>query len=253
MKILHLSDLHRCQRDKNAKNEQDLWIKSLLENIDVAVVTGDVFESENYRNQHFNPYEVLSNVFGDKMVLFCLGNHEFYYRTPQWTREYYTDRYDKDKYNVHCLDVIGHYDVDNVRFLGNVLWYDGSMKTVKNQKMIEFADGTWCDMTIKSFRWVKEHDLCRQQIENSLQTKGDKKSVLCVHCVPHEKLNGHLENIMSPYNAYSGIKGFLDRYKFDWCLCGHTHWRILCEINGCNCVNVGNHLFPPYQHYFFEL
>lgn len=253
MKILHLSDLHRVEYDRYAMLEQTEWIKSVLSYMDVVVITGDVFESSNYRNSEFNPYEVLSNICPNRKVLFCLGNHEFYFKTPQWTRDYYAGLYDPKKYDVHCLDVIGHYDVDNVRFMGNVLWYDGSMKTVKGQKVSEFANWTWNDKTIQSFSWNKEHDLCRLQIETALSTIGDKKSVLCTHCVPHNKLNWHLQDKKSLYNAYSGVANFLNKYKFDWCLCGHTHKRVTCEINGCNCINVGSDYTPPYSHYVIEI
>lgn len=253
MRILHISDLHRCDWDKNLMVNQNEWIKSLLCHIDLTVITGDVFEPQNYNNKEFNPYSILAELFYNKPVVFCLGNHEFFYNEPKWVRNFYAEKYDAEKYNVHCLDVVGSYDIGNIRLLGNVLWYDGSMKTVKNQRMHEFAHGNWMDKSIRHFRWEDEHELCRKQIEGCLETKGDRKTVLCTHCVPHNSLNLWVSDIGSLYNAYSGVADFLDRYKFDWCLCGHTHRRVVCEINGCKCVNVGNDYRPPFTHYVLEL
>jgi len=255
MKILHLSDLHREEQDKYGIEEQNRWIRSLLTpDITIAVITGDVFESSNYKyNREFNPYKRLGKIFEDTPVLCTLGNHEFYFLTPAETRDYYKSLYKPNKYNVHYLDVIGFYDLGKYRFLGNCFWYDGSMQTVKNQKMETFVDGRWMDKYIKDFDWVKENSLCKNQI--IMNKSHDKKNILCTHTVPHKMLNRHMDMdaTCNEYNAYSGVMTYLDDNKFDYSLSGHTHRRVAMEINGCQCYNPGNDICPPFSYYVIEL
>ena len=244
MKILCTSDLHMQHKHERVIDK----LRELVaqQKPDVLVIAGDIVESSWH---NCNVYKLLSIAFPDTTVIFVLGNHEFFYCTVEETRGFYERTYKPNKYDVHCLDVVGHYDVEGVRFVGNVLFYDGSMKSDSNQNLSKFADGRWADRTIKNFDWEEECRLNIARIKDNLPGPEDeiKTTILVTHCVPHVKLNTHT---MSQFNAYSGVDNLFDRlspklgigsHGIDWAVCGHTHRRSVgLRLNGCNCVNVGN-------------
>ena len=252
MKILCLSDLHRVMADFLALKEQNRWIGSLLAELkpDAVLITGDIFESD----LGVNPYEELHKLFKGIPVICTLGNHEFVYMTVDSVLKNYKDQYNPEKYNVHYLDVIGHYDIDAVRFFGNVLWYDGTMRTIQNQILADFADGRWLDRTIVDFNPVKECGKCIEQILNN-QPEDWQTGILCTHCVPAVEMNGHFrEGVRQPFDAFSGVTWLLKKVKCDYAISGHTHKRIIGkEIEGVKCINTGNDYYPPFQHYLLEI
>jgi predicted phosphodiesterase len=256
MKILALSDLHKVVTDKNGEEEQDRWIRTLLKpDIDAVVIAGDIFESGNMKLPSFNPYRHLAGLFYDLPVICVLGNHEFFYESMYDVVKFYNDMYDPLKYNVHYLDILGHYDIGDIRFVGNVLWYDGSMKTVRNQKIYDFANMTWKDYTIKNFNFEREYEKCVGQIESNIDPS--KVNVLCTHCVPHHKLNLWLEDDRltgNLFNVYSGSMELLEKLKgVSYAICGHTHRYTACEVNGVRCYNVGNDLHPPFRAMILDI
>jgi len=255
MKLLCLSDLHRdC---KVTKVKQQPVIDGLLEEHqpDVVVIAGDAHES----NSSLNAFKGLSEAFKGYKVIFTLGNHEFFEKTPKQVLKHYQRKYDPDKYDVHCLDLIGHYDLDHVRFLGNVLWYDGSMSTLPMQNLYNWQG--WADRLIDSgnFKYMDENDKCRKQIEASIKSTPEHMTkVLVTHCVPHQELNGHMRKLRSPWNAYSGVADYLTYLaehgmEVDYSICGHTHWRIVGRVIGnTRCVNVGSEYWEI-KHFILEV
>jgi len=265
MKILHLSDLHRVEFDILSCDVQTDWIESLLKKYDpdIVVITGDIFEFNNYvtdianKTYNFNPYEVLSRLFEDYTVICTLGNHEFCTLRVKEVLKYFNDTYNPKQWDVHYLDIIDTITIDNCTFLGNVLWYDGSMSTVPNQNIDSFADGRWLDRTILDFDWRAENKKCVKQILDVNVEKKNKK-ILCTHGVPHKFLNGHITeddyiNSNDPFNAYSGMNNLLELVHPDISLSGHTHLRRVLEIDGCECYNCGNDYRPPFQHCIIEI
>ncbi len=251
MKILCLADLHRVTTDILALKEQDRWIRSLIEecNPNVVVITGDIFEN----NSGFNPYEDLYNLFQGIPVICTLGNHEFIYDTIENVLKKYKDDYEP-KWNVHYLDIIGHYDIDNIRFFGNVLWYDGTTASVANQNLADFAGGKWLDKVIMDFNPKNECEKCVEQIMNN-QPNDNQIGILCTHTVPAKDINGHFQDgIAQPFDAFSGVSWLLDKVKCDYAISGHTHRRVIGkEINGVKCINTGNDYFPPFKHFLLEI
>jgi predicted MPP superfamily phosphohydrolase len=254
-KIIHFSDLHKDVFDRHHEDEQNTWLQKCAEDADIIVITGDIFESDNYNSRTFNPYEYMSKLFNNKIVICTMGNHEFYYKTPIQTREYYAKLYNPEKYNVHYLDIVGKFDIDYIRFVGNCLFYDGSMKTVHNQDIYDFANGNWADKYIREFDYEKENEYCIKQIDENLKndTGRYRINVLCTHAVPHHKINGWYEMdrpVGNLFNAYSGNYDMLTERIHDIhaVLCGHTHKRIVMGINGIECYNPGNDYVPPYRN-----
>lgn len=239
MKILSFADLHIVEKYSYQMDCAKKCVKNY--NPDVITISGDIFD-----NKDLNPYKELSRLSKDIPVICCLGNHEFAYRSIPETLDFYREKYAPEKYNVYYLDVVGHKCVENVNFVGNVLWYDGSLKNVYNQK--DVISHNWLDSSIKNFDWKLENQKCVEQINdeknNPLENDGWKieKTVLITHCVPHIDLNLFSFEGMSEYNMYSGMKNLFSQLnkKIDYAICGHTHRRTCKTIDGIDCINIGN-------------
>ena len=248
MKILCLADLH-CSTSKKRRQKFN-WIRSLVNqyNPDVIVIAGDIFENDAVFR--FDPYEKFNQITDGKISVICtLGNHEFAYQPIERVHLAYMDKYNPKKYNVHYLDCIGHYDIGDVRFVGNVLWYNGDMKWRENQNIYDWGDGRWLDKTIVDFDYEKENQRCVDQIMRNLST--DKTNILVTHCLPHEDLNGHAPSDLS---AFSGMKNLLKDVDVAYSISGHTHWRVVGkELESVDCINIGNDYNPPYYHYLLEI
>jgi len=239
MRILCLADLHLPPDGADALSHHHL--DGVLRNVgplDLVLLAGDLFESDGPREfipDWRNPYAILADWFPDLPVLFVLGNHEFFRRSVAQTHAFFRRAYDPDRWNVHCLDLVGHYDCGSLRILGNVLWYDGSLAWRPDQRLLDFADGNWMDCTIRQFDPVAEHRRCLAAIRQ--HHSPDRPNLLLTHTAPHRRLA-----LQPPtqFSAFSGCANLLDQLPFAFAVCGHTHLRNLgCEIDGCRCVNPG--------------
>jgi predicted MPP superfamily phosphohydrolase len=259
MRILFLADLHIYNKQKLLQHKG--WIDQVIvdNDPDVVVILGDIFET-SYKK--INPYKKVAEIVGDRKAICVLGNHEFYHKTVNSVMDEYREMYNPDKYDVHYLDVVDSYDVGNVHFFGNVLWYDGSLSNVP-QDLSSFANGAWCD------KYIHGHDLlfsreCMSnfiKIQDNMGTE-DQINILCTHCVPHKSLNGHFNNPPSPYNAYSGVSDLFFRLMkdgeekcgIDYAFSGHTHWKVdEVDLYGCKCFNVGNDYYAPHNYYILDV
>ena len=234
-------------------NQKHGWIDALLDEVnpDVVLVTGDIFET----SYTVDPYKKLAYLFDNITTICTFGNHEFFDRTVEATHRLYREKYDPSKYDVHYLDIVGSYSVEDVNFFGNVLWYDGTNSTV-DQNIYSFANGGWSDRLIFDFDWYNECMLCIDQIKENYNP--DQVNVLCTHCVPHAKMNKHLVKKNSLYNAYSGVSNLfsvLDEEMVDnilYAFSGHTHLRSEAELHGITCVNIGSDRVVR-KHYNFTV
>lgn len=239
MKIFATSDLHIGREN----SDQLKMFKSKIEKEepDVAVISGDVYD---YRG--INPFQEFHNI--GIPVIFCLGNHEFAERGVGNTLAYYNlcNNYD----DVKCLDIEGYVDIQDVRFVGNVLWYDGSLSERWDvTTRLEHIADTWLDCTIQNFKPLEQNRKCIEQIKNGLKDYNGK-SVLVTHCVPYWKLNRW--SFTTPdglYNIYSGVRDLFhnDDITVDVAICGHTHRKEKLEYTKDNknirCYNIGNDYF----------
>ena len=251
MKILALSDLHIETKKDMIRLKNSLIEKVDLNTIDLIIITGDIFEPA-YGG---NPYKQLADYFDNKKVICTLGNHEFIGRTIDKTIDFYRRSYQPDKYDVHYLDVIDYIDIGNLRFIGNVLFYDGSTKTISTQDVGDFSGAGWTDKHIVNFDYKLE---CAKNIEKIKENvEIDKINILCTHCIPHWKLNGHVvddSNYENALNAYGGVADLLERINVNYSFSGHTHWRMIGKfINNCYCVNVGGNMFRPINYHVMDI
>lgn len=238
MKILATADLHIGYPQSETIKLLTKYVKE--EQPDVVVIAGDVYD---YRG--VNPSYELHRIDEGIKFIYCLGNHEFAYRSPEFVFDHYcfNDRFP----NVCCLDINDFIDIDDVRFVGNVLWYDGSLsnRTDVNKKL-DKIDDTWLDSTIDEFNPKEENRKCIEKIKKSLENWNDK-SVLVTHTVPYWKLNQwNYDTPNGVYNIYSGVYDLFhnDDINVDVAICGHTHRHVRLEYTEDNksirCYNIGN-------------
>lgn len=244
MKILVLSDLHINKNYYSSRFYLDKYKRILKNNIpvnyDLVLISGDVFEST--APAFINVFDALDYLFDGKTVVFCLGNHEFAYQSyPKVLQEYQKMKKEFAGSNVSCLDIDHYFDVDNTRIVGNAFWYDWSLNHSRLLMKGEIING-WLDASIEDFNPMKEHEVCKNNILNSIDK--NKNHILLTHTVPHEELNlFSVEDPLSPYNAYSGCEDFLVQLKdknFKFVFCGHTHRFVHKYIYDIPCLNLGN-------------
>jgi predicted phosphodiesterase len=251
MKILATADLHIGYGNSETIETLSKYVKK--EQPDVVVIAGDVYD---YRD--VNPNYELSKIDDGIQFVYCLGNHEFAYRSPEFVFNHYkyNDRFE----NVHCLDIKGKVNIDGVRFVGNVLWYDGSLSNRNDvNKKLNNIDESWLDSTIYDFFPVQENKKCIYQIKNNLENYNGK-SVLVTHTVPYWKLNQF--NYDTPNGVYNIYSGVYDLFKnndvnVDVAICGHTHRPVRVEYNQDNkyirCYNIGNDYFSKTKELKYEI
>lgn len=235
MKILATADLHIDY--KNSDQLRILKKQVIKEQPDVVLIAGDVYDCRD-----LNPYKDLGRISKDIPIVFCLGNHEFAYRSVQDTLDYYSSVARAS--NVYCLDVCDYVDINGVRIVGNVLWFDGSLSSRSDvDSYLNKIDETWLDDTIKNFEPLKEHRKCVDQIKRSLYGYNGK-SILLTHTVPHHALNRFCTiSPNSVYNIYSGVYDLFKTESIDVniAICGHTHKPATYYYdNRIECTNIGN-------------
>lgn len=246
MRILCLADLH-FHLIPSAKQT---WIQELVESLDfdVVVVAGDIFEADS----PLDPYAALSSLFKGRKVICVLGNHEFVCRGVKDTLDFYKKMYKPSEHDVHYLDVVGHMDVDGYRFIGNVLWYDGSTRTTPEKGVDTWYGGRWFDAAIPGLDFKKETLVCQKAILES--RSADRRNILVTHTCPDARLNlWQEEGCANIGNAFSGVAGFLSKVAPHAAICGHTHRRVCRTIGDTICVNPGNDYYPPFNHFLLEL
>lgn len=236
MKILCFADLHIDNFPYHPGRKKKIQNILEVEEPDLVLIAGDIIEGDLLC---VNPYKCLSYYFDPVPVVAVLGNHEFFAHTISKVHEKYEKDYNPDKYNVHYLNVVGHYDQDYVRIFGDTLWYDGSLCSMPNQDIYAYAGGKWADHLINNLDYKKEYKKCYQKILNN-QPEDWQSGILLTHHVPHRDLNGHFSYVGNLFDVYSGVDNILKDITADYAVSGHTHKRILKTIEDINCINVGN-------------
>lgn len=269
MKILAFADLHidlfRIKNNDLISFKQKQKIREIicLHKPDFITISGDVFERyvEFHKKNEvskLNLYKTLNNIvliqddLEEKVcsipVIFCLGNHEFAYNSIEECKKAfeYAENENGNRYNIHCLDIVGNVEFDSTNFVGNVLWYDGSCSKREDRinHIKNIYDG-WLDSTIKDFDAIKENKKCIEQIKNGIVEH--KTNVLITHMVPTYNLNVHNKyDPTSIFNVYSGHGNLFKDYDInvDVAISGHTHlpaFEHYYEVGySTRCFNIGN-------------
>ena len=250
MKILCLSDLHLSQNVEVYRVRDQ--VNSIDEEYDAVIISGDVFESR-FLHSH-SPYKQLYKIFGDIPVIFCLGNHEYFYKTVEQTHERMRQAKNVIYSNIVCLDIANKCVLeDRILIVGNVLWYDGTLRDYLDQDLYTFANGCWADKYIRKFNYKKEFDKCLKTIETEINNSDEPLKLLVTHTCPHAELNMHKVN-PSNFNAFSGTKNILEFLDVDYSICGHTHRRTIGQVlNETTCINVGNDFHIPLQYFILDI
>lgn len=254
MKIFATSDLHISEA--NSTQFSLLKYKVEKENPDVIVICGDIYDT-----RAVDPFSELATL--GKPVVFCLGNHEFAYQIYGEVIDRYACLQMKylDK-QVYCLDVLPDgVEIDNVKFAGNVLWYDGSLSERPDvENKLKNIDKNWLDRTIERFDAKKENAECVNLIKRAMTGWNNKRSVLVTHTVPYWKLNQFsYDTPFSTYNIYSGMKDLFKTARITPAVafCGHTHRKSRVEYRDSDksvlCVNIGNDYFKYSNHFEYEV
>ena len=244
MKILCLADLHLYfvqNKEKITEYKKQLFNLFSTIKCDLILIAGDIFESTIMQTQ-LNPYKELRNLFyflENIPIICCLGNHEFAYSNIIDVKKYYNSFL--ERYNVHYLDIENYFEFKDLNIIGNVLWYDNSLKA--NSFIIDDKiDNTWLDSTIQNFIPSKECKQNKNLILNSI--KQNKFNILLTHTVPHKNLNWFsIYEPKSKYNQYSGCFNFLNELNnknIKYSICGHTHKYMNKFIKNIHCINIGN-------------
>ena len=259
MKILFTSELHVSIQTFRLEM---LELRGMLERVnpDVLAISGDVSDMPDDRN-------ICADLaLLDVPVVFCLGNHEFAYHSVTGTIEKWKNDMESVRMNgignVCCLDVDGHFDMDGIRFYGNVLWYDGSLSNrLDTAKYMRHVWKNWLDSTIIDFNPMEEHLKCIRQLKESQNGWHGNGLVLLTHCVPHRRLNAFdVLTPMSIANCYSGVDDLFGKHGIlpDFALCGHTHKRChyehhVNEVKMIDCINSGNDYFFNTGHIDYDV
>lgn len=246
MKIIQFSDWHLADAYISEDFRKGIQVILKKEPPDIVLLTGDIWDCCEDEDFVKDVYSKIAECFLENTVLCTLGNHEFYGKTVNQTLLLYKEFYNPEKYDVHYLDIVGHYDIGKFRFLGNALMYDGSCRTVPEQVLGEFYLNGWPDSRILDFNYKSVCEYFKEQIRKNYSKT--ETNVLCTHCIPHEQLNMHLPNREKPhlFDAYSGVSCLLDEMHFDYSFSGHTHMPLgkkqnsSITINGCECYNPGS-------------
>jgi predicted phosphodiesterase len=240
MKILATADLHMTKENCN-----DIFC--ILRNrmyeceCGVLVIAGDICDDQN-----IDPFSTFMH-FGYPVV-FCLGNHEFAGKKPSDVIKKYSEyQWSWHKKQIYCLDVLDEVIIDDVQFVGNVLWYNGSICDTDNKlKKLYNISSAHKDSSVVDFDPIREHAKCVCKIKDALSFPLNKK-VLVTHTVPHWKLNRFcVTEPTSEFNIYSGVKDLFhdNDIDVDVAICGHTHrkesFNYKKDGKDILCYNVGN-------------
>lgn len=225
MKIQFASDLHL------EFHENSRWLKNnpMIPEGDILVLAGDIgyFGDDLYSNHPF--WEWCSDNFKDTYVI--PGNHELY----KWfdINKFGRDWSFKIRDNVHAIynKVISL--TDEIDLIATTLWSHinleeayyvmtgvSDFKRIRNGE--EFID--WQ-------RFNREHEVCKQFIEDSVKTSSAKHIIVATHHVPSFQLMAD-EFKGSRINAAftSNLDDMIESLPIEYWIYGHSHRNIEKKI-----------------------
>lgn len=213
---------------------------------DVLVLAGDVIVANALIGQsarHLSMAELYATVIDNacknfKHVVYVMGNHEFYHSTLEETKsiiESFMSRWD----NLVFLDN-GAVTIDDVTFVGSVLWSDTSSSVFAQFSKKLLGDFSVIRESEKKFlqldTYQKMHESCVDFIKYSCE--GNKKTVVVTHHSPSSRS-------VAPQFVGSDLNCFFHSNLDDWIeykenivlwIHGHMHNRSDYYIGKTNIV-----------------
>jgi len=231
MKIQLLSDLHVEFQDYDYP-ETDA---------DVVVLAGDI----HTRNRGL---EWAKECIKDKVVVYVLGNHEFYGRT--YPKHIHALKAEAKGGNIHVLenDVLS---IDGMNFLGCTLWTDfeilgdpGIAGCHCQQIMTDFKKIT----RLPGYSRIRSLDISliskrsQRWLARELQSREGERNVVVTHHGPSlESVPVELREDLATAAYVSDMTDFIEEHRPDYWLHGHLHnssdytigsCRVLCNPKG---------------------
>lgn len=236
MKIQYMSDIH-------GEWGQLLNHDAVHTDSDIVVLAGDI---ANYSNVS----SLIKELFPEKTVVYCAGNHEFYGDTATQKE---VIAYLRKSFHQSQEEGYKHYFLENdtlylningepVRVVGCTLWSD--MKLHGNQ----IVDSIRIQMEISDFRriiqddggdyitpadYFKRFEESKSFLKDELSKEFDGKTIVLTHFLPTEKMihSQYKDNPNNPAYA-SHLGSIVDYGQFNVWFCGHSHKTNQIDIDG---------------------
>lgn len=215
MKLHILSDLHIEFTGHRYKPVGRKWPDS-----DILILAGDIGVGRSARS-------FIEKRVEESIVIYVLGNHEFYNNDMNKIREYWQNLSNEIE-NLYVLDNTT-LDIGEYRFIGTTLWSDtsGDKISMNDYNMIEnFSQYDCRNFYLYNKEWLEE------EVE-----KCEKKIIIVTHHLPsfqciEKKYYDPLYN-----KAYaSNLEHILGKDNVKMWIHGHTHCSIDKDINGTRVI-----------------
>jgi predicted phosphodiesterase len=258
MNIQILSDLHF---EFFRADSQHLGKIQIHPDADVIVLAGDIDRSLYSLKRAGD----LAQESG-KPVIWTAGNHEFYSCELQDTLNVFNTEKEKFKaYGVHALLEGQYCDINNVRFIGGILWtnfmlYNNTIRMSKQDIAIDIGQNSLNDFRViqngnKTFTArdsLALHQKDYANIKQSLELPFDGKKVVVTHHGPHkESVHAKYRPPFYVLNSPSFMPGENSNWMLNPAFCshlpelvkmanlwihGHTHESLDYMAEGCHVV-----------------
>lgn len=246
MRIGIVSDLHIDRNEKALSKGQtyeqimsDLLMK---QEVDQLLLAGDVASDYRISQNFMEEVQRRSGV----PILFVPGNHDFWSRKNGVTdtKKIY-DFFLKQEENL-----VGNPRILNDQWavVGNPGWYDygyGNHEVYTTEKFSQkrYLFASWNDRHFVDWG-LSDQEVSRkmlEQLEEDLQTVGNRKVILMTHVATHPEFVVPLPNRIYDYvNAFLGSSSYealYDTYPIALSVMGHVHFRKVYRTQGTTFVS----------------
>lgn len=210
MKIRLYSDLHFEFHQDGGKS----FLLEQNQDFDVLVLAGDLNIAKNLRNS----FQLISEIFQNKKIVFVPGNHEYYHSSFPEVQQILAEEKNIITLDNSCATI------DGVKFVGTTLWFPHSGSYERGDESLNDFN------QISNFRsWVGKR---AQSSIDFLDKEIEKDCVVITHHLPHRSaIHPHYAgSYMNKYFLNNVGPLVEDRGAKFWFF-GHTHSSIDVMIN----------------------
>ena len=227
MKLALYSDLH-------LEFLSNKWEPPALD-VDVVILAGDI-------GQHVCGIEWAAATFRDKLVIYVVGNHEFYGADIGIISDM---RKTAAQFGIHFLEnnVV---EIEGVRFLGTTLWSDFNLYGNRNNGMRaarryinDYASIKKNDALLDPKDTMALHYTAAAWLDDELSKPFDGKTVVVTHFAPHRGCIAEefIGGAMTPYFT-ADMAPLMAKHKIDLWAFGHTYGNVDFESeHGCRIIS----------------